>query len=189
MVGLVAAQMVGGACSAAAKPRVHASKAVRYVQRGFRLSRPNRRRRLVVRCPGRLVPLGGGVTSFPPPSGDGEGVYPHSYERLGAQQAYHSSVVLFDPSPHSNQPRRVTMQVACIHKRKHVTPPHRTVYVGPGQTRTAVATCAGRRHLFGAASSAQTSWRAAATTSPSPGRSPTSPGASPRTDSASSAAS
>ncbi len=43
----------------------------------------------------------------------------------------------------------MTLQVACARKQKHVTPPHRTVFVSPGQTKTAVATCPGRRHLFG----------------------------------------
>lgn len=150
LIGAIAmAQLVVGAGWAAAQPRAHPSKAVSYAQRTFKVAGPNRKRRLVVRCPGRTVPLGGGVTSFPPPSADGEGIYPHSFERLGVQHGYHSTVVLFDPSPRSTQPRHVIVQVACIRKRKHVTPPHRTVYVGPGQTRTAVATCPGRRHLFG----------------------------------------
>ena len=68
---------------------------------------------------------------------DGEGVYPHSYERLGVQHGYHSTVVLFDPSPGSTTARNVTLQVACARKQKHVTPPHKTVYVNPGETKTA----------------------------------------------------
>ena len=120
-----------------------------YKQRTFSLSGANAKRRLTVRCPGRLVPLGGGLTSSPSPAADGEGIYPHSYERLGVQHGYHSTVVLFDPSPSSTQARSVTLQVACARKQKHVTPPHKTVYVNPGETKTAVATCPGRRHLFG----------------------------------------
>jgi hypothetical protein len=89
------------------------------------------------------------MTSSPAPSADGEGIYPHSYERLGVQQGYHSTVVLFDPSPTSTTTRSVTLQAACTPKQQHVTPPHTTVYVNPGQTKTAVATCPGRRHLFG----------------------------------------
>jgi hypothetical protein len=89
------------------------------------------------------------MTSSPGPTSDGEGIYPHSYERLGVQHGYHSTVVLFDPTPGSTQSRSVTMQVACAHKQKHVTPPHKTVYVNPGETKTAIATCPGRRHLFG----------------------------------------
>ena len=87
--------------------------------------------------------------SSPGPDADGEGVYPHSYERLGVQHGYHSTVVLFDPSPSSTTQRSVTLQAACAHKQHHVTPPHTTVYVNPGQSRTAVATCPGNRELFG----------------------------------------
>jgi hypothetical protein len=89
------------------------------------------------------------MTSSPLPSSDSEGAYPHSYERLGVQHGFHSTVVLFDPSPGSTMARQVTLQVACARKQKHVTPPHTTVFVSPGQTKTAVATCPGRRHLFG----------------------------------------
>ncbi|MFI5026279.1 MAG: hypothetical protein ACHQCI_05960 [Solirubrobacterales bacterium] len=145
-VGLV--QLIGEA-GAAAKPEAHASKSVAYKQKTFTLAGANAKRRLTVRCPGRLVPLGGGMTSSPLPAADGEGIYPHSYERLGVQHGYHSTVVLFDPSPNSTEARSVTLQVACARKQRHVTPPHKTVYVNPGETKTAVATCPGRRHLFG----------------------------------------
>jgi hypothetical protein len=145
-VGLV--QLIGEA-GAAAKPQAHASKSVTYKQKTFTLAGANAKRRLTVRCPGRLVPLGGGMTSSPLPATDGEGIYPHSYERLGVQHGYHSTVVLFDPSPNSTESRSVTLQVACARKQRHVTPPHKTVYVNPGETKTAVATCPGRRHLFG----------------------------------------
>jgi hypothetical protein len=145
-VGLV--QLIGEA-GAAAKPEAHASKSVAYKQKTFTLAGANAKRRLTVRCPGRLVPLGGGMTSSPLPAADGEGIYPHSYERLGVQHGYHSTVVLFDPSPNSTEARSVTLQVACARKQRHVTPPHKTVYISPGETKTAVATCPGRRHLFG----------------------------------------
>jgi hypothetical protein len=128
----------------------HASaKAVTYAHKAFELNGANAKRRLTTRCPGHLVPLGGGMIASPAPDPDGEGVYPHSYERLGVQHGYHSTVVLFDPSPGSTTKRRVILQVACAHKQKHVTPPHTTVYVSPGQTKTAVATCPGNRRLFG----------------------------------------
>jgi hypothetical protein len=134
---------------APAKPRAQASKSVTYAQRTFRISGANEKRRLVARCPGQLVPLGGGMMSSPEPAADGEGIYPHSYERLGVQHGYHTTVVLFDPSGDSTQAHSVTVQVACAHKQKHVTPPHTTVYVNPGESKTAVATCPGRRELFG----------------------------------------
>jgi hypothetical protein len=125
------------------------AKSVTYAHKSFKLEGANSKRRLTVRCPRDLVPLGGGMKSTPLPSADGEGAYPHSYERLGVQHGYHSTVVLFDPTPGSTTPRQVTLQVACARKQKHVTPPHTTVYVNPGQTKTAVATCPGNRHLFG----------------------------------------
>jgi hypothetical protein len=126
-----------------------AAKSVSYVQKSFQIGDANAKRRLTVGCHGRQVPLGGGMFSSPGPDTDGEGVYPHSYERLGVQHGYHSTVVLFDPTPGSTTSRNVTLQVACAAKQKHVTPPHRTVYISPGQTKTAVATCPGRRQLFG----------------------------------------
>lgn len=126
-----------------------AAKSVTYAQKSYVLTGANEKRRLTVGCPGNLVPLGGGMAGSPPPSADGEGIYPHSYERLGVQHGYHSTVVLFDPSGSSTTPRTVTMQVACAHKQHHVTPPHRTAFVPSGQTRTLVATCPGTRQLFG----------------------------------------
>jgi hypothetical protein len=137
------------ACGALLCTQSAAAKSVTYAHKSFKMKSPNSKRRLTVRCPGSLVPLGGGMTSTPTPSADGEGAYPHSYERLGVQHGYHSTVVLFDPSPGSTTKRSVILQVACAHKQKHVTPPHTTVYVNPGQTRTAVATCPGNRRLFG----------------------------------------
>jgi hypothetical protein len=125
------------------------ANAAKLVSRTFQMTDADEKRRLVVRCPGNKSPYGGGMISSPPPSADGEGVYPHSYERLGVQQGYHVTAVLFDPSHASTTPRNVTLQVVCARKGKHVTPPHTTVFVGPGQTKTIRATCPGRRHLFG----------------------------------------
>jgi hypothetical protein len=137
------------ACGALLGTQSAAAKSVTYAHKSFQMTGPNSKRRLTVRCPGSLVPLGGGMMSTPAPSADGEGAYPHSYERLGVQHGYHSTVVLFDPSPGSTTKRSVTLQVACARKQRHVTPPHTTIFVSPGQTRTAVATCPGNRRLFG----------------------------------------
>jgi hypothetical protein len=126
-----------------------AGKKLTIATKTFRMSGADEKRRLVVRCPGRRIPFGGGMRADPPPSADGEGVYPHSYERLGVQSGWHVTPVLFDPSRGSTTPRNVTLQVVCGRKGKHVTPPHTTVFVGPGQTKTIRATCPGRRHLFG----------------------------------------
>lgn len=113
----------------------------------YRLTQPDQKQRLTVGCPGRSLPLGGGMTSDPPPQPGGEGVYPHSYERLGVQHGWHVTAVLFSPD-HVVQPHDVTLQVVCAPKLGHVTPPHTTVNLKPGQTKAAVATCPGRRQLF-----------------------------------------
>src|SRR5262245_16503789 len=136
--------LAGGAHSSKAR----ASGSVTMRSKSFTLSQPDEKRRLTVGCPGKQRPLGGGMTSSPPPDAGGEGVYPHSYERLGVQRGWHVTAVLFDPDHRSTQPRSVTLQVTCGPRIGHVTPPHRTKYVKPGQTKTAVATCPGRRHLF-----------------------------------------
>lgn len=126
--------------------RAHASGGVTYMSKSYQLTQPDQKRRLTVHCPGQTNPLGGGMVSAPP-SSDGTGIYPHSYERLGVQHGWHTTAVLF--APHGSEPRDVTMQVACVQRHEHVTPPHQTTYVGPGQTKTVVATCPGRRFLFG----------------------------------------
>ena len=136
--------LAGGAHSS--KARV--SGAVTMRTKSFTFTRPDEKRRLTVGCPGKQRPLGGGMTSSPPPTAGGEGVYPHSYERLGVQRGWHVTAVLYDPDHRSTQARTVTLQVACGPRLGHVTPPHRTKYVKPGQTKTVTATCPGRRHLF-----------------------------------------
>jgi hypothetical protein len=137
------------ACGALLGGSNAAAKGITYAQKSFKIQGANNKRRLTVSCPGRRVPLGGGMTSSPLPVSGGEGVYPHSFERLGVQHGFHSTVVLFDPSPGQTDSRTVTLQVSCAHKQRHVTPPHKTVYVNAGETKTATATCPGRRHLFG----------------------------------------
>jgi hypothetical protein len=117
--------------------------------RTFKMKRPNEKRRLVVRCPGNLIPLGGGMKTRPKLMPDGEGVYPHSYERLGVQRGWHVTPVLFDPSPKRTRTHRVTLQVVCTRKMGKMTPPHVIKNVKPGRVKTAIARCPGRRHLIG----------------------------------------
>jgi hypothetical protein len=145
LAGLLAASALGSGAHTS-KARVSGSVTLR--SKSFTLNRPDQKQRLTVGCPGKSRPLGGGMTSSPPPSAGGEGVYPHSYERLGVQRGWHVTAVLFDPDHRSTQARNVTLQVACGPRLGHVTPPHKTKYVKPGQTKKVVATCPGRRHLF-----------------------------------------
>jgi hypothetical protein len=116
----------------------------------YQLSGANDKDRLEVHCPGKSLPYSGGMTTDPVGI-DGEGIYPHSYERLGVQHGWHVTPVFFDPSPlKSSSSRSVTLQVVCGPRLGPVSSPHTTVYVGPAQTRTAVATCPkGNRLLAG----------------------------------------
>ena len=84
-------------------------RSVRLVSKQFKMSAPDQLTRLEVLCPGGRYPIGGGMTVNLPPGPDGEGIYPHSYERLGAQLGFHISEVLYDASPsldHSAQHHR-----------------------------------------------------------------------------------
>lgn len=119
-------------------------------QQTFKMTKADGKSRGVVRCPGgkTVVPLGGGMVTSPGPSASGEGVYPHSYERLGAQRGWHVTPVLYAPDGKPT-PRNVTLQVICGPKSHYVVATRRTVFVDPGQTKTAVARCPGQRRLFG----------------------------------------
>jgi hypothetical protein len=110
--------------------------------RTFQLNKPDTAPRLETICPGGKFPVGGGMSISPPTTADGEGIYPHSYERLGAQRGWHISVVVFDPSPVNTTSRQVTVQAMCGFGVIPATPtPHKTVYLRPGQTKTVTARC------------------------------------------------
>ena len=105
---LLAQRPIAGADTAQAKGK----KGVALATKTYSLSRADQKQRLTVRCPDHKIPYGGGMGSSPPPSqGTGEGVYPHSYERLGVQHGYHVTAVLYDPSRGSTTPRSVTQRV------------------------------------------------------------------------------
>jgi hypothetical protein len=117
-------------------------RSLRTVTRTFRMSAPDQLTRLEVICPGGRYPIGGGMTVNTPPGPDGEGVYPHSYERLGAQRGFHISEVLFDPDWSSTTPRNITLQAVCARGQIPQNPtPHKTVFILPGQTKSAIARC------------------------------------------------
>jgi hypothetical protein len=108
----------------------------------FHLTKVDTAPRLETLCPGGRYPVGGGMITKPPTGPDGDGVYPHSYERLGAQLGFHISVVVFDPSPAHRTARDVTVQALCGFGVIPATPtPHRTKYLRPGQTKTVTARC------------------------------------------------
>jgi hypothetical protein len=112
------------------------------VSKTFKMSAPDQLTRLEVFCPGGRYPIGGGMLVNTPPGPDGEGVYPHSFERLGAQRGFHISEVLYDAAHDSTTPRNITVQAVCAHGQIPQNPtPHKTVFILPGQTKSAIARC------------------------------------------------
>ncbi|HEX2360367.1 MAG TPA: hypothetical protein VHH72_11190 [Solirubrobacterales bacterium] len=150
LAAVLAAQLLPDGRADAAPVAEAAKKKKNYsvTSKSFRISRPNDGQRLTVLCPGKAEPLGGGMTTDPPDA-DGEGIYPHSYERLGRQSGYHISVILYDPSPAQTKTRTVTLQVQCGPKYGKVSPPHDILDLGPTDRKVAVAKCPGRRFLIG----------------------------------------
>jgi hypothetical protein len=124
-------------------------RSLRTVTKTFKMSAPDQLTRLEVLCPGGRYPIGGGMTVNEPSGLDGEGVYPHSYERLGAQRGFHISEVLYDPNWSSTTPRNITVQAVCARGQIPQNPtPHKTVFILPGQTKTAIARCPAGQQLI-----------------------------------------
>src|SRR6266516_2868225 len=117
------------------------------VQQSFDLSQGDSNQRLVVLCPNRGTPYGGAIYASPTPGLDGEGVYPHSYERLGVQHGWHVSTVLLDPKAPAT-PRTATVQVICGPWAGRMIDVHQTVFVGGGASGTATATCPTGSRVF-----------------------------------------
>lgn len=108
--------------------------------------------RATVECPSPLKPYGGAQFADPDPlPGNGEGVYPHSYERLGARSGFHSTPVLFDPTlGDGTRSYQVTLQVLCGRKPGKIADPHDiAVNIPVGRTVTLVATCPKKAVLIG----------------------------------------
>jgi hypothetical protein len=117
-------------------------KGVRIVSKTFKMSAPDQLTRHDVFCPGKAYPIGGGMFVNVPPGPDGEGIYPHSYERLGAQRGFHISPVLYDASHGSTTTRTITLQAVCARGLIPQNPtPHKTVFIKPGETKSATARC------------------------------------------------
>ena len=124
---------------------------VQLVSKTFKMSAPDQLTRHEVLCPGGKYPIGGGMLANPGPGADGEGIYPHSYERLGAQRGFHISAVLFDANWASTTPRNITIQAVCARGQLPQNPtPHKTVFILPGQVKSATARCPkGQRLITG----------------------------------------
>ncbi len=118
------------------------ARGLRLIEETFKMTIGEEQARFEVFCPGRTYPLGGGTITHQIPDPDGEGIYVHSYERLGAQRGFHVSPILFDATKQSTKPRQVTVQVVCGRGLVSATPsPHKTVFIKSGQVRSATARC------------------------------------------------
>src|SRR4029453_4965835 len=110
--------------------------------RSYNLNKPDTAPRLEVLCPRGTYPVGGGRIQNPDVGPGGEGVYPHSYERLGAQLGFHISAVVLDPGGGHTTMREVRVQALCGRGVIPATPtPHKTVWIRSGQTKTVTAHC------------------------------------------------
>jgi hypothetical protein len=89
------------------------------------------------------------LASDPGPGPGGEGIYPHSYERLGVQRGFHITALIIDRSPRHTTPRTATLQVICGRGLVPMSSPHRTVFVQRRSTNTAIASCPSGQYLFG----------------------------------------
>jgi hypothetical protein len=118
------------------------ARQVRLMSSSFRLQGHDDTQRLDTLCPRRSYPLGGGMIASPGPGAGGEGVYPHSYERLGAQRGWHINAILYDPNGGSTIPREVTVQTVCGRFLRPANPsPHATVFIRSGETKSVTAVC------------------------------------------------
>jgi hypothetical protein len=114
----------------------------------FQMSEAHGTSRFDVLCPEGAHPLGGGMVNVTPLGADGEGAYPHSYERLGAQGGFHVTPTLVDPSPGSTASRRVDLQIMCGRGLVPTASPHETTYVHRHETGTATAHCPEGTQVF-----------------------------------------
>jgi hypothetical protein len=114
----------------------------------FSVSKDHRRLRFEARCPGGRLPLGGGMSYTPPLGADGEGIYPHSYERLGAQRGWHITAWLFAGNEGTVSPHQLRIQAVCGRGLSPYSAPHKTVFVKPGETKSATARCPGGQKLM-----------------------------------------
>jgi hypothetical protein len=114
----------------------------------FRMDRVDETARFEVFCPDGTSPLGGGMFNATPLGPDGEGIYPHSYERLGVQSGFHVTATLIDPSTGQTAQRRGVLQVICGRGLVPTASPHETTFVQRHGTGTVTATCPEGTQLF-----------------------------------------
>jgi hypothetical protein len=113
----------------------------------FRMREADGTSRLEVLCPDGGHPMGGGFFNATPLGKDGEGVYSHSYERLGAQGGFHDTATLVSPSQKPTK-RSVLLQVVCGQGLVPTASPHATTYVHRHETATVTAHCPKNTQIF-----------------------------------------
>ncbi len=149
----LAVELVGGATESSAKTKkqkVRNPGRLLVATQGHTLSNVDDRQRMTVSCPGSKEPYGGGFLTDPPPGQDGQGVYPNSYERLGAQSGYHITAALINPTKAGVVPRNLTLQVVCGKKIGPISDPHTVGSLDAGSgPKTLVAKCPKKQSLIG----------------------------------------
>jgi hypothetical protein len=91
--------------------------------------------------------MGGGFYNVTPLGKDGEGVYSHSYERLGAQGGFHDTATLVSPSQKPTK-RSVLLQVVCGQGLVPTASPHATTYVHRHESASVTAHCPKGTQIF-----------------------------------------
>jgi hypothetical protein len=104
--------------------------------------------RFEVQCPAGTSPLGGGWFNATPLAGDGAGLYPHSYERLGVQGGFHVTATYIDRSRSPTQQRRALIQAVCGRGLVPTVSPHKTTFVRRHEAGTVTAPCPEGTQLF-----------------------------------------
>jgi hypothetical protein len=112
------------------------------------MHRADEKARFEVGCPAGTSPLGGGWVNYPPVGADGEGLYPHSYERLGVQGGFHVTASYIDPSRAATPTRFARIQALCGEGLVPTASPHATTFVKPRGTGTVTARCPRGTRLF-----------------------------------------
>jgi hypothetical protein len=113
------------------------------------MHRADEKSRFETPCPDATSPLGGGWVNAMPIGHDGEGLYPHSYERLGVQGGFHVTATYIDRSKRAESPRRrAEIQVVCGHGLVPTDAPHETTFISRGDTGTVTAECPEGTQLF-----------------------------------------
>jgi hypothetical protein len=114
----------------------------------FLMREPDGTSRLEVLCPEGAHPMGGGFVNTTPIGSDGEGVYSHSYERLGATDGFHDTATLVDPKQKATETHRVVLQVVCGRGLVPTASPHATTYVHRHETASVTAHCPEGTQIF-----------------------------------------